>query len=271
MRLLIGRIHPIAIVGIGIAGGTFCGSVILFCGELPLNNHVFSDLLFSLLTGGVYGGVFGAFAFPACYYAFLRGVTLAQIVAVTIPATILAGLLGLFTTAPQSFWWFAWIYGPGFIGLLLSSIWLAATRNRPLLFQRCIAVILVVCIAIVAFSLARHNEAMTQSMRPNDNVDIFFAMVPPPPQGAWEEAHGFSYHFNRHTGDSATYQTSLSGNAVLAYYRTQLRRNGWRACSIMRGKYSLTFRKGHYLATINYYTGSQRYDVRIIEGEGSGC
>jgi hypothetical protein len=117
----------------GLVGGSVCGIVVLAIGLFGVAQISNVDVSNSLQIGVVFGGGFGVIAFPICYYLFLRAIPLHVSLAYTIPATVVAELLGLFLSpssvglfySTSSVWWLGELvklYGPGFLGLLLSSI-----------------------------------------------------------------------------------------------------------------------------------------------------
>jgi hypothetical protein len=119
------------VVGVGIVGGVLCGILI----NLPFWIHAGSleslagSLTALLFIGAMFGAPFGAIAFPFCYYLFLTKVPLRLALAVTIPCTVVAGW---FTYLPfltgfdvEGLLYIVLYYVPGFLGLLLSSMWLS--------------------------------------------------------------------------------------------------------------------------------------------------
>lgn len=110
----------------GLIGGSVCGIAILALGLLGVTPITDVDISTVLQLGVVFGGGFGVIAFPICYYLFLRDVPLWLSLAVTIPATIVVGWLGLnilLNAVPGDSQAAPFIiFGPGFLGLLLSSI-----------------------------------------------------------------------------------------------------------------------------------------------------
>jgi hypothetical protein len=136
----------------GFLGGSLCGFVVFVLAAQiwPVN------ITNALTIGFVFGGGFGAVAFPICYYIFLKAIPLWLSLAVTIPATILIGCVGahFFVHTPGS--WqsgegalvivtgpgflgrsnaaiLVALYGPGFLGLLLSSIALNRFAARAII------------------------------------------------------------------------------------------------------------------------------------------
>jgi hypothetical protein len=113
----------------GFAGGALCGSVIIILMLVASPPDIsIGTLQFAAILGVIFGGPFGLIEFPICYYLFLRTLPLKMSLAVTIPATIIVGWFGIAydgkynaLDAPYNLLWLL-IYGPGFLGLLLSSI-----------------------------------------------------------------------------------------------------------------------------------------------------
>lgn len=124
----------------GFVGGSICGFLILILGS-AIVDHVQGGtsqptyVITSSAEGGVaFGGVFGLVAFPLCYYSLLTQVAAPLLFSVTIPSTVVGGWLGtLIMLIPGFVNWIrfasvswvvdlALIFGPGFLGLLLSSI-----------------------------------------------------------------------------------------------------------------------------------------------------
>lgn len=124
------------VVGIGIVGGTLCGWLINlpFWIDLKSPDTLAGSLIAVLLTGAMFGAPFGAVAFPLCYYLFLSKVPLRLALAVTVPSTVVAGWLtyALFNAGlhVEGFWYLVLYYVPGFLGLLLASIWLSMRARR---------------------------------------------------------------------------------------------------------------------------------------------
>ena len=125
------------IVGIGIVGGTLCGCLINlpFWIDLKSIGNLGGSLTAVLMIGAIFGAPFGAVAFPLCYYLFLSKVPLQLALAVTVPSSVVAGWLTfvLFNAGHprvEGFWYFVWYYTPGFLGLVLSSIWLSIRARR---------------------------------------------------------------------------------------------------------------------------------------------
>ena len=118
----------------GFLGGSFCGSVVLGLELIGVDHVSQVDISDALQIGVVFGGGFGVVAFPICYYLFLRDVPLWLSLAVTIPSTIIVASLG--TPLLEQIgvlgqeWFFVVILGPGFLGLVLSSIALNKFATR---------------------------------------------------------------------------------------------------------------------------------------------
>jgi hypothetical protein len=109
----------------GLVYGSVCSVVIWIFGAQIRPIEIANELP----IGVVFGGEFGIVAFPICYYIFLREIPLWISLAVTIPATIVAGLLGMLRSSNtllildyNQVEWFLLLFGPSFLGLLLSSI-----------------------------------------------------------------------------------------------------------------------------------------------------
>jgi hypothetical protein len=131
---------------VGLVGESFCGFLTAFFEILrdpdlsnsatPLVNIIEG----SAVLGGLFGGPFGLIAFPLCFFLFLKKLPLAISLAVTIPATVIAGWLGTIpvaenpiqnaTNALGEAGIYVAMYGPGFLGLLLSSIALRILEPR---------------------------------------------------------------------------------------------------------------------------------------------
>jgi hypothetical protein len=118
----------------GFLGGSLCGSVVLGLGLIGVAHVSQVDISDALQIGVVVGGGFGIVAFPICYYVFLRDVPLWLSLAVTIPSTIIVASLGTpfleQTGILGQEWFFFVILGPGFLGLLLSTIALNRIATR---------------------------------------------------------------------------------------------------------------------------------------------
>jgi hypothetical protein len=133
-----------AVVLAGFLGGSLCGIIVLIpefysAPHLGLVETDFQQLIGSIepsvFLGVEFGGAFGIFAFPLSYYLFLRKLPLIVSLAYTVPATIVGEWLGMVFEPPHyagsnvGLWFILFVYGPGFLGLLLSSI--ALSRLKP--------------------------------------------------------------------------------------------------------------------------------------------
>jgi hypothetical protein len=113
----------------GFLGGSLCAVIILVTSWGFVFQPVQENLNPLFLFGAESGGVFGIFAFPACYYTLLKSTPFKLALAVTIPATIIIGSVGEYFyvhhvsgTGQSDVSLLMGFYGPSFLGLLLSSI-----------------------------------------------------------------------------------------------------------------------------------------------------
>jgi hypothetical protein len=134
----------------GLIGGSICGFIVFV-----LAAQIWPINITNVLTiAVVFGGGFGVVAFPISYYIFLKAIPLRLSLAVTIPATILFGCVGTYFFVHPSGSWHGGegvvvmsvaghgflyqnyaeillaLYGPSFLGLLLSSIALNRFAKR---------------------------------------------------------------------------------------------------------------------------------------------
>ncbi|HXW76252.1 MAG TPA: hypothetical protein VEJ20_02470 [Candidatus Eremiobacteraceae bacterium] len=121
------------IVAMGALGGACCGAAIL-TGPLLLSGQP-AGWVGDVEGGALFGGFFGLIAFPICYYVFLRSVPIRIALPTTIVSTVIVGWCGLplfnLPNLPNGpAWFYLVLYGPGFVGLLLSSIALRLFRGR---------------------------------------------------------------------------------------------------------------------------------------------
>lgn len=126
----------------GLIGGSLCGFLVFV-----LAAQIWPINITNVLTIAVaFGGGFGVVAFPICYYIFLKAIPLWLSLAVTLPASVLFGCIGAYIFVHSSRSWhggegavmmsvtghgffyqnyagiISALYGPSFLGLLLSSI-----------------------------------------------------------------------------------------------------------------------------------------------------
>ena len=127
-----------AVVLIGFVGGSFCGflqlvAISYFTLQAARSSSLSQSrdiLSFAIFSGIEFGGLFGIIVFPLCYYVFLRKLDLQSSLFVIVPATVLTGWLALllpgfrdgFLGGDSVLSVLGFVFGPSFLGLLLSSI-----------------------------------------------------------------------------------------------------------------------------------------------------
>jgi hypothetical protein len=121
----------------GFVGGSLCGCLVLipmlFFGPHDISEGGPAQRLTDILNnspfyGIEFGGAFGVIIFPLCYYLFLWMIPLERALWVTFPSSVIAGWLALFLPLYRTdigilgAWWLLAIFGPSFLGLLVSCI-----------------------------------------------------------------------------------------------------------------------------------------------------